>query len=251
MRAGRKYKITVEQEGFSKDEVEINTAGLAENAVVQHNFALNRVNAKIIGTARDASTKEPLSKTVVKLIDVHSGATLSLRQTSDNGSFSFDVNTAKEYRLELARASYFMHKISTYVDSDSLVEGKLLINADMNAIQKDQAYAIDDVLFATGKAELNAQSKEILDELIVTMKENPTLIIEMGSHTDDVGGDAMNLTLSQKRAESCVNYMVEGGIRADRLIARGYGEAVPVADNSSEEGRSKNRRTEFKVIGGL
>lgn len=251
LRAGRKYKITVEQEGFSKDEVEINTAGLAENAVVQHNFALNRVNAEIVGTARDASTKEPLSKTVIKLIDVSSGATLSLRQTSDNGSFSFDVNTAKEYRLEFARASYFMHKISTYVDSDSLVEGKLLIYADMNAIQKDQAYAIDDVLFATGKAELNARSKEILDELIVTMQENPTLIIEMGSHTDDVGGDAMNLTLSQKRAESCVNYMVEGGIRADRLIARGYGEAVPVADNTSEEGRSKNRRTEFKVIGGL
>ena len=126
LRAGRKYKITVEQEGFSKDEVEINTIGLAENAVVQHNFALNRVNAEIVGIARDASTKEPLSKTVVKLIDASSGATLSLQQTSENGSFSFDVNTAKEYRLEFARASYFMHKISTYVDSDSLSQGKTI-----------------------------------------------------------------------------------------------------------------------------
>ena len=251
LRAGRKYKFTVEQEGFSKDEVEINTAGLSENAIVQHNFALNRVNAKIVGIARDASTKEPLTKTVVKLIDVSSGAILSLRQTSKNGSFSFDVNTANEYRLEFARESYFMHKISAYVDSDSLTQGKLSINADMNAIQKNQAYTINDVLFATGKSDLNARSKEILEELIVTMQENPTLIIEMGSHTDDVGGDAMNLTLSQKRAEACVNYMIEGGIRADRLIARGYGEAVPVADNSSEEGRAKNRRTEFKVIGGL
>ena len=251
LRAGRKYKITVEQEGFSKDEMEITTAGLTENAVIQHNFSLNRVNAKIIGIARDANTKEPLSKTVVKLIDVSSGATLSLRQTSDNGSFSFDVNTAKEYRIEFARASYFMHKISTYVESDSLVDGKLVVNGEMNAIEKDQAYAIEDVLFATGKSDLNSKSKEILDELIVTMQENPTLIIEMGSHTDDVGGDAMNLTLSQKRANACVDYMIAGGIRADRLIARGYGEAVPVADNTSEEGRSKNRRTEFKVIGGL
>lgn len=251
LRAGRKYKITVEQEGFSKDEMEITTAGLTENAIIQHNFSLNRVNAKIIGIARDANTKEPLSKTVVKLIDVSSGATLSLRQTSDNGSFSFDVNTAKGYRIEFARASYFMHKISTYVESDSLVDGKLVVNGEMNAIEKDQAYAIEDVLFATGKSELNTKSKEILDELIVTMQENPTLIIEMGSHTDDVGGDAMNLTLSQKRANACVDYMIAGGIRADRLIARGYGEAVPVADNTSEEGRSKNRRTEFKVIGGL
>ena len=251
LRAGRRYNITVTQEGFSKEEFQVNTVGLPENEVIQHNFTLNRVNAEIVGIARDAITKEPLSKTVVKLLDASSGATLSLRQTSENGSFSFDVNTAREYRLEFTRASYFMHKISTYVDGDSLTRGKLLVNADMNAIEKDQAYAIDDVLFATGRADLNAQSKMILDELIVTMQENPTLIIEMGSHTDDVGGDAMNLTLSQKRADACVDYMIAGGIRADRLIARGYGEAVPVADNTSEEGRSKNRRTEFKVVGGL
>ncbi|MGC6420895.1 MAG: OmpA family protein [Chitinophagales bacterium] len=251
LRAGRRYNITVTQEGFSKEEFQVNTVGLPENEVIQHNFTLNRVNAEIVGIARDAITKEPLSKTVVKLLDASSGATLSLRQTSENGSFSFDVNTAREYRLEFARASYFMHKISIYVDVDSLTRGKLLVNADMNAIEKDQAYAIDDVLFATGRADLNAQSKMILDELIITMQENPTLIIEMGSHTDDVGGDAMNLTLSQKRADACVDYMIAGGIRADRLIARGYGEAVPVADNTSEKGRSKNRRTEFKVVGGL
>ena len=251
LRAGRKYQIIVEQEGYSKDAIDINTVGLAENSVIQHNFAIERVNAELVGIALDANTEEPLPKTVVKLIDMASGKTLSLQQTTQDGFFSFEVNTAKQYRLELARAAYFTHKIETLVDSDSLTDGKLHVTAAMNAIQKGQAYAIEDVLFATGKSDLTTKSKEILDDLVITMKENPTLIIEMGSHTDNVGGDDMNLALSQKRADACVSYMIDGGIRADRLIARGYGEAIPVADNSSEEGRSKNRRTEFKVIGGL
>ena len=100
-----------------------------------------------------------------------------------------------------------MHTCQNYhVDGYDEFNEENSVNADMNAIEKDQAYAIDDVLFATGRADLNAQSKMILDELIITMQENPTLIIEMGSHTDDVGGDAMNLTLSQKRADACVDY---------------------------------------------
>lgn len=251
LRAGRKYQIIVEQEGYSKDAIDINTAGLAENSVIQHNFTIERINAELVGIALDANTEEPLPKTVVKLVDMASGKILSLQQTTQDGFFSFEVNTAKQYRLELARAAYFTHKIETLVDSDSLTDGKLHVTAAMNAIQKGQAYAIEDVLFATGKSDLTTKSKEILDDLVITMKENPTLIIEMGSHTDNVGGDDMNLALSQKRANACVSYMIDGGIRADRLIARGYGEAIPVADNSSEEGRSKNRRTEFKVIGGL
>ena len=251
LRAGRKYQIIAGQEGYSKDAIDINTAGLAENSVIQHNFTIERVNAELVGIARDGNTEEALPKTVVKLIDMASGKTLSLQQTTQDGFFSFEVNTAKQYRLELTRAAYFTHKIETFVDNDSLTEGKLHVNADMTAIQKGQAYAIEDVLFATGRSDLTTKSKKILDDLVVTMKENPTLIIEMGSHTDNVGGDDMNLALSQKRADACVSYMIDGGIRADRLIARGYGEAIPVADNSSEEGRSKNRRTEFKVIGGL
>jgi OOP family OmpA-OmpF porin len=93
-----------------------------------------------------------------------------------------------------------------------------------------------------------------LDELIALLQENPSIIIELGSHTDAIGSDVSNLKLSQARAQSCVNHMISKGISKDRVSAKGYGESSPVAPNENEdgsdneEGRQKNRRTEFKVL---
>ena len=80
------------------------------------------------------------------------------------------------------------------------------------------------------------------------LKDNPTVKIEISGHTDNVGKPSDNLTLSNNRAKSVVNYLITKGISAQRLVAKGYGETKPVADNKTEEGRAKNRRTELKVI---
>jgi outer membrane protein OmpA-like peptidoglycan-associated protein len=94
----------------------------------------------------------------------------------------------------------------------------------------------------------------VLDELLTILEENPTIIIELGSHTDAIGSDESNLKLSQARAQSCVDYLVSKGVSKGRLTAKGYGESMPIAPNENEdgsdneEGRQKNRRTEFKVL---
>jgi outer membrane protein OmpA-like peptidoglycan-associated protein len=72
--------------------------------------------------------------------------------------------------------------------------------------------------------------------------------VEIGGHTDNVGSDESNLQLSDSRAKSVVEYLVSKGIDASRLTYKGYGETQPIADNESDEGRAKNRRTEFRVI---
>jgi len=84
--------------------------------------------------------------------------------------------------------------------------------------------------------------------------ENPSFKIEIGSHTDSRGADDYNQRLSQERAESVVSYLILNGIKEDRLVAKGYGETLPVAPNENEdgsdnpEGRQLNRRTEFKIL---
>ena len=80
------------------------------------------------------------------------------------------------------------------------------------------------------------------------LKDNPTVKIEISGHTDNVGKPADNLALSNSRAKSVVNYLISKGIAAQRLVAKGYGETKPMADNKTEEGKAKNRRTELKVI---
>jgi len=74
------------------------------------------------------------------------------------------------------------------------------------------------------------------------------MVIEISGHTDDVGDDALNLELSQKRAESVRNYLIKNGIASNRVTAKGYGETQPIADNSTPEGKAKNRRTEVKIL---
>lgn len=80
------------------------------------------------------------------------------------------------------------------------------------------------------------------------LKENPHVSIEIGGHTDDTGKPEFNLKLSYERAQSVANYMIKRGVDALRIQSKGYGITEPVAANDTEEGRAKNRRTEFKII---
>ncbi|HEY4797723.1 MAG TPA: OmpA family protein, partial [Bacteroidia bacterium] len=91
--------------------------------------------------------------------------------------------------------------------------------------------------------------------ILKILNDNPDIIVEISSHTDSKGSDEYNMRLSQKRAESVVDYLTRKGISKDRLRAKGYGETMPIAPNNkpdgsdNPEGREKNRRTEFKIIG--
>jgi len=80
------------------------------------------------------------------------------------------------------------------------------------------------------------------------MNENPEFNLDINGHTDSVGDEAKNLDLSQRRADSVKKYLTDKGIDASRMTARGFGETLPIADNSTAAGRAKNRRVEFKVI---
>ena len=101
------------------------------------------------------------------------------------------------------------------------------------------------ITFETGKADLKPESMVEINRIATLMKENPNLSFEVQGHCDATGSDKVNDPLSQKRAEAIVAALVEQGIAGARLTAVGKGSHVPIADNSSEEGRAKNRRVEF------
>jgi len=111
-----------------------------------------------------------------------------------------------------------------------------------------RSYKLDRVYFDFGKATLRPESFPELEELVDFMKNRETIRIEIAGHTDNVGKDTDNLKLSQQRAETIRNYVLKKGIQPARIIAKGYGATLPIADNSTEEGRQKNRRTEVKIL---
>ena len=80
------------------------------------------------------------------------------------------------------------------------------------------------------------------------LRENPTLVVEIGGHTDNIGATSDNLSLSKRRAETVVQYLIQQGIPKNRLQAKGYGSAQPITENNTAEGRAKNRRSEMKIL---
>lgn len=101
------------------------------------------------------------------------------------------------------------------------------------------------VTFDTGKATIKPDSAKTLDDAAAALKLTADLVIEVGGHTDNVGTADANLKLSQARAQAVMAALVERGVKADRLTARGYGQTAPIADNRTEDGRAKNRRVEL------
>jgi outer membrane protein OmpA-like peptidoglycan-associated protein len=104
------------------------------------------------------------------------------------------------------------------------------------------------IYFETDSFRILPESEPELQQLVEFLQTNPALSVEVQGHTDDTGGTERNMDLSEKRARSVVDYLVEHGIAKDRLQWTGYGENRPVTGNDSEEGRRQNRRTTIKIL---
>ncbi|MBE2229177.1 MAG: OmpA family protein, partial [Chitinophagaceae bacterium] len=114
-------------------------------------------------------------------------------------------------------------------------------------VKKKVNMAAANILFQTGSAKLQTKSYKGLNEVAQIMKDNPGMSLNIDGHTDNVGNDDKNMTLSQNRAESVKTYLVSKGVDASRITATGYGETKPIADNKTAAGRQKNRRSELTL----
>jgi outer membrane protein OmpA-like peptidoglycan-associated protein len=136
----------------------------------------------------------------------------------------------------------------------------LTMDIFLKRLVKDKSYSLRNIYYDYDKSDIREESKPTLDSLYQILIENPGITIELSSHTDSRGSDTYNQTLSQKRAESCVNYLIAKGIPQSRMTAKGYGESKPVEDCTTQDGCSnesnsedcpchqKNRRTEFRIL---
>lgn len=128
---------------------------------------------------------------------------------------------------------------------------ELLVKAELARaiLEKTRIVILDKVFFEFNKAVIKPESFPLLDEVAGVIITHPDVgRIQVEGHTDDKGKDQYNLDLSQKRAEAVREYLIGKGVEPDRLVAKGFGETRPIADNKTEDGRSQNRRVEFNLI---
>lgn len=122
---------------------------------------------------------------------------------------------------------------------------------DVTEVDNGQAILVnlpDGVTFDVGSATLKPAFRDTLDKVAQSLIQYPNSLVDVYGHTDSTGSDAFNQTLSENRARTVMNYLISRGVPAARLRSQGFGETIPVAENTTEAGRAKNRRVEIKIV---
>ncbi|MFT5918210.1 MAG: hypothetical protein ACI9FU_000002 [Granulosicoccus sp.] len=200
------------------------------------------------GIVKNAVNNRPI-KASFELIDLETKEVVA-RSFSDatDGGFMVCLPVNRDYALNVSKDGFLFH--SEHFELTDMANSKkpFIKNVDLNPIKYGESVVLRNIFFETASFQLLPTSSAELDKLVGFLGKNVSMNIEIGGHTDDVGKDSDNQVLSDKRSESVKQYLVDHGIHPTRLSHKGYGETKPVADNSTEEGRALNRRTEFTVL---
>jgi outer membrane protein OmpA-like peptidoglycan-associated protein len=199
------------------------------------------------GIVLDAVTKQPL-ESAVEIIDLAKNNPVYQDYSSaDQGDFLATLTTGKNYGLNIAKNGYLFYSANFSLVGHE-TRNPFNITAYLQPIEVGNKVVLNNIFFDTNRSDIKPESKPELQKLIDFLNLNPTVRIEISGHTDNVGSNQANQVLSENRAKQVYQYLIANGIKADRLSFKGYGEMQPIAGNDTDEGRSKNRRTEFKII---
>lgn len=185
---------------------------------------------------------KPLSKETIIFYDEKKKTSVKVN-TDAAGKFEVLIPVGATYGLKYKTFTTDVDYTKMEVPNDKEATYEVGIKIDP---PKD--FVLDNVYFDTGKSTLKPNSNKALNDLVEVLKIKNTMVIEIQGHTDDVGKPEDNMKLSQERADEVRKYLISKGIEAARVTAKGYGQTMPVADNSTEVGKAKNRRTSLKVI---
>jgi flagellar motor protein MotB len=200
------------------------------------------------GIVFDEKTGEKLHARF-ELTDLMNGE-VAVRSFSNAGSGEFLVSlpTDRDYALTVSKDGYLFFSENFSLSGVHLTTDPYLKDIPLKPIQAGEAVILRNIFFETDKYDLKESSLIELQKLLDFMKHNSGLRMEIGGHTDNVGTNEYNLQLSQNRAKAVHDYLISAGIKPERIVYKGYGDSYPIDSNETEEGRARNRRTEFKVI---
>ena len=200
----------------------------------------------ITGTITDARSGGPIMANF-SLVDIANDSTIMEAQASKNGSFLLTIPTNRSYALFASAPDYLYH--SEHFDLSGIYSADEPFRKDieLTAIRIGGTIVMRNVFFETDSYQLRNESVSELSKVNELLNLNPTLKIEVGGHTDDIGTASYNLALSENRAKSVAQFLVDKGINSSRISWKGYGLTKPIGNNTTEDGRAENRRTEIRI----
>ncbi|GAB4201668.1 MAG: OmpA family protein [Bacteroidia bacterium] len=202
------------------------------------------------GKVYDAVTKQPVVASF-ELFDLSNQNKIAQSFSDQSGNFLLTLTEGKNYMINVQQKGYLFYSDNfSLQNTQTSFEKPFILDIPLMPIDTGAITELKNIFFDVNKWELKPESKAELDKLILFLKQNPSVKIELSGHTDNSGDKKFNQTLSANRAKAVYDYLVkEGQINPQRLTYKGYGDSKPKVPNDSPENKAKNRRTEFKIIG--
>lgn len=234
-----------------------------------YSFEYDPVRITIEGLVMDKD-EEPVKNAIIRIVG--NDGSNQKEVARDDGSFSFALQRGVKYVM-LAGAKGYLNQKQKFASDSTMEDANYWVEFILPSISKPSV--VENIFYDYDKADLRSESKTALNELIAVLHDNPNVTIEMASHTDRWGSDAYNINLSERRAKSVVDYLVENGISRDRLQPHGYGKSRPktvtkriarlypqfkegdilteefiktLSEEDQQAADQINRRTEFSVL---
>jgi outer membrane protein OmpA-like peptidoglycan-associated protein len=197
----------------------------------------------------DKKTKKAIQADIDLINLSYSPPQSHLEHADEKGEVTLALPLQRNYSFNVTHPGYLFYSKSILLKDSSSLVNPFALAIELEPIEVGAKMELYNIYYETDSFRILPQSEPELSKLVVFLKNNAGLKVQIQGHTDSSGNPERNQKLSEMRASSVVDYLVNHGIAKSRLQSEGYGDKVPVTDNATEEGRRQNRRTTVKILG--
>ncbi|MFP4556322.1 MAG: OmpA family protein [Bacteroidales bacterium] len=242
---GSKYIVEGRSNGFESNQFDFELQGDVIFSRFERNMDLKPVRKPFEITVSDSETEEGLAAEVLITNLSRDEVIIFSAEDVKDGKVSAMLREGDEYEFTVrgAQGYSFYNQVV-----DLKEEGSGELKAELVSLKAKTSIRLNNINFDTNSAELSSESFPELNRVVELIFDNPDITLEISAHTDNVGNAGFNMLLSERRAQSVVNYLLEHGVPHDQIVAKGYGLTQPMVPNTSDENRALNRRVEFKIL---
>lgn len=241
---GTKYKINLTSEFSEPYSLDIDLSGTVIFKTFEKNAEIISHKAQYTFQVVDSQNNSGIECDIILINKSTSKQIVSKAKTNANGEVAIFVRKGDVYDITINPHGYAFYNSTIEILDNENKSQKI----ELQPLKQDVKIELNNITFETNSAELNIESYDELNSVVDLMTQNPEIKVELSAHTDDIGSDAYNQKLSEKRAKSVLDYLIQHDVDKTKLISKGYGETQPLVENNSDENRAKNRRVELKII---
>jgi outer membrane protein OmpA-like peptidoglycan-associated protein len=246
MPIGKSYVFRFSKKSFVSAEMLLDLGGDVFYQQFERDVELQANTKEISINVSDSETEQNMDVDIV-VTNLDNNETIYLKaKRGTDGKYKVNLREGDRYEVKVRNPKGYAY-YTTQVDMKN-PDTQQVLDVKMVKLNARTKLELKAITFEYNSAELKKSSFTELTRVLELLKDNPELKVEVAAHTDDLGTDAYNLKLSDKRAESVMNYLVEQGLVRENIIAKGYGESSPLIPNTDDASRAKNRRVELKIL---